>query len=86
MERIAYLKHSLQFDGVLVATGLLQFGYHRCLRIVGRRRVINQSFCQHFAVELLEYILVFDVFENDHDLVERVLELGFFRILAGFLQ
>ena len=47
-------------------TGLLQFGYHGGFSVVTGRHVLHQPFCQHFAIKLLEHVLVFNVFENDH--------------------
>lgn len=63
---INYLEHPLKFGSVLEATRLLQLWDHGRFSIVTRWHVLNETFGQHFAVELLEYILVFDVLEYHH--------------------
>ena len=37
---------------------------------------MNEAFGEHFRVELLKDVLVFDVLEDDHHLVQRVLQFG----------
>ena len=83
--KITNLEHSLQFTGVLKPTGLLQFGDHGGLCIIRSRHVLNQSLGQHLAVELLEHILVLNVLEDNHHLVQSILQLGFLWVFARFL-
>ena len=80
------LEHPLELVGVLKATGLLQLGNHGGLGVVAGRHVLDQTLGQHLAVELLEHVLVLDVLEDDHDLVERVLQFGLLGIFAGLFQ
>ena len=37
---------------------------------------MNEAFGEHFRVELLEHVFVFDVFEHDHHLIQRVLQFS----------
>lgn len=60
------LKHPLQLARVLESTRVLQFTNHRGFCIVRSRSFTNESVRQHFRVELLEHVFVFDVFEDCH--------------------
>ena len=61
-----YLKHSLKFRCVLKTTSLLQLWDHRCFCVITGWHMLDQSLCQHFAIELLEHIFIFNVLENNH--------------------
>ena len=37
---------------------------------------MNEAFGEHFRVELLEHVFVFDVFEHDHHLIQRILQFS----------
>ena len=62
------LEHSLELGGVLEPAGLLQFWDHGSLGVVAGGHVLHQTLSQHFTVEFLENIFVFDVFEHNHNL------------------
>lgn len=50
--------------------------------------MLNQTFRQHFAVELLKHVLVLDVFEHDHLINETnidTISLCFFLFYVYFL-
>ena len=80
------LEHPLELVGVLKSASCFQLGNHGGLFVITGRHVLDQPLGQHFAVELLEHILVLDILEDNHDLVERVFQFSFFRIFARFLQ
>ena len=37
---------------------------------------MDEAFGEHFRVELLEHVFVFDVLEHDHHLIQRVLQFS----------
>ena len=78
------LEHPLQLAGVLEAARLLQLGDHARLGVVAGGHVLHQPLGQHLAVELLEHVLVLDVLEDDHDLVDaNTIPIVCNTILAG---
>ena len=48
--------------------------------------MLNEPLCQHLAVELLKDILVLNVLEDNHALIESVLQLGLLGVLTGLLE
>ena len=60
------LEHALEFIGVLKSTSLFQLGNHGGLGVITRRHMLHKPLGQHFAIELLKYIFVFNVLEYDH--------------------
>ena len=80
------LEHSLQLAGVFEPTRLLQLGDHGCLGVVTGTHVLHQPLGEHLAVELLEHVLVLDVLEHHHHLVQCIFQLSLLRVLAGLLE
>jgi hypothetical protein len=63
--KIGISEHALQATRVLEATHLFQLRDHDRLSVIASRQFTNQSFGQHFRIELLKDVLVIDVLEND---------------------
>ena len=63
-------KHALQLVCVLKATSLREFRDHTRLALVRCRNAKEKTLRQFRSVEPLEHILVIDVLEKCHDLIE----------------
>ena len=59
-------KHPLQLVRVFESTGLFELRDHTRFGLVRCRHAMNQTFRQLGGVELLEYILILEVFKEDH--------------------
>ena len=54
-------------------TDLFQLWNHRSLCVVTSWHMLYQTLCKHFAIKFLKYILVFDIFENYHLRMKRLI-------------
>ena len=79
-------EHALKLVGVLETTGLLELRDHACLSLVTRADTVDETLAELGRVERLKHVLVLDVLEENHDLVERVLETLGFRHLVVLTQ
>ncbi len=59
-------KHPLQLVCVFKSTSLFELGDHTRFGLIRCRHAMNQTFRQLGGVELLEYILILEVFKEDH--------------------
>jgi len=77
------LEHTLELVGVLKARSVLELGDHGGLCVARCRSAVDKTLGKHLRVELLEHILVLNVLEESHDLVEELLHVV---LLAALLR
>ena len=80
------LEHALQLGCELTAALRLEFADHHLLRIVGSRFLVEQSSSEVSLVILFKGILLLQVSEQDHGLVQNVFNFGVAQTLDALLE